>query len=123
MIIGSGIDLVEVARFRKELSRAPWSSNDGIFTENELQAFSHSNSVRTLATIFALKEATLKALGTGARSLSDFQEIEVGERIYPPRLKLTGKTLLRLRAVGASRVWCASASNRTVAIAVALLEP
>ena len=57
-----GCDLVEVERFEKVLARNPSGFRDQIFTAAEQQA---ATSTEELARRFAVKEATLKALGIG----------------------------------------------------------
>ena len=66
MIVGSGIDLVEVARFERECVRRGGDEFDDLFTPAE-QA--HCRSQRrpliSYAAHYAAKEACFKAIGTG----------------------------------------------------------
>jgi holo-[acyl-carrier protein] synthase len=57
-----GCDLVELERFGRVLARNPREFRDQIFTAAEQQA---AASTQELARRFAVKEATLKALGIG----------------------------------------------------------
>lgn len=57
-----GCDLVELERFERALARNPREFRDQIFTAAEQQA---AASTGELARRFAVKEATLKALGIG----------------------------------------------------------
>ena len=57
-----GCDLVELQRFERVLARNPREFRDQIFTAAEQQA---AASTEELARRFAVKEATLKALGIG----------------------------------------------------------
>ena len=57
-----GCDLVELQRFERVLARNPREFRDQIFTGAEQQA---AASTEELARRFAVKEATLKALGIG----------------------------------------------------------
>ena len=60
MIVGVGIDVVDVARFARTLERTP-SLRGRLFTEAERDL-----SVESLAGRFAVKEALAKALGAPA---------------------------------------------------------
>lgn len=76
-MIGVGVDLVEIPRFREVIARTP-TMIDRIFTAAErAYAEEQRDPAPRLAVRFAAKEAVLKALGLGlgAMPLSD---IEVG---------------------------------------------
>ena len=60
MIVGVGVDLVDIARFEDSLERTP-SLRERLFTEAE-----RALPVRSLAARFAAKEALAKALGAPA---------------------------------------------------------
>lgn len=62
-VVGIGVDVVDLARFERALTRAP-VLRDRLFAESE-----RGLPVRSLAARFAAKEALLKALGesTGVR--------------------------------------------------------
>ena len=63
MILGVGIDVVQISRVEEKLARRVLSTEERIlWDKNRNQSF--------LAGRFALKEAFLKALGTGIRSVS-----------------------------------------------------
>ncbi|MFH1380862.1 MAG: holo-ACP synthase [Candidatus Omnitrophota bacterium] len=78
MIVGSGIDIVEISRFRKAKGR--WGKNflNKIFTKNEI---SYSKKRRFqeqhLAARFAAKEAVLKAFGDKLNDIHNWQDIEI----------------------------------------------
>ena len=57
MIVGVGVDVVDLQRFRDTLARTPGVA-DRLFTPSE-----RDGSEQTLAAIFAAKEALAKALG------------------------------------------------------------
>jgi holo-[acyl-carrier protein] synthase len=94
MIIGIGIDLVEVPRIELAISR--WGSRfeSRVFTEKELiYCNSKKDKAQRLACRFAAKEAMLKALGTGWRNGIDWKEIEVtNDKLGKPIITLCGKT-------------------------------
>ncbi len=78
MIIGSGIDIVEVPRFRK--TQKKWGDGflNKIFTENEI-TYSKKRRFQSqhLAARFAAKEAVLKAFGDKLSSVNNWQDIEI----------------------------------------------
>ncbi len=78
MIIGSGIDVVENRKVERELSRARWEPEQGVFSSGEIHFCNHSKRPTLLfATCFAVKEAALKALGIECTNLSYFRDVEI----------------------------------------------
>ncbi len=64
-VIGIGVDVVEVERFRTSLARTP-SMRERIFTPIELSyAAAKADPVPSLAARFAAREAVMKAMGLG----------------------------------------------------------
>ncbi|MCQ9206323.1 MAG: holo-ACP synthase [Omnitrophica bacterium] len=78
MIVGSGIDIVEISRFRD--TRKKWGRNllNKIFTEGEIK-YSESRRFQSqhFAARFAAKEAVLKAFGDKLSSIRKWQDIEI----------------------------------------------
>ncbi|WP_403022957.1 holo-ACP synthase [Salinibacterium sp. GXW1014] len=68
MILGVGVDLVDLARFERAASRTP-RLLDRLFAESEQWADGRRRSLPSLAARFAAKEALIKAVGdsTGMR--------------------------------------------------------
>lgn len=68
MIIGIGVDVVDIARFERGLIRTP-SLTSRLFAESEQVKDGKPMPLRSLAGRFAAKEALIKALGdsTGVR--------------------------------------------------------
>ncbi|GAB3841375.1 holo-ACP synthase [Nesterenkonia populi] len=60
MIVGIGVDVVQVSRFEEQLRRTP-ALRERLFTPAEREL-----SIRSLAARFAAKEAVAKALGAPA---------------------------------------------------------
>jgi holo-[acyl-carrier protein] synthase len=92
-ILGHGIDLVEIDRIRAALERHGARFANRIFTEGEqTQAGNGPLRVQFFAGRFAVKEAVMKALGTGwARGVSwtdiDVRRLPSGK----PEITLGGK--------------------------------
>ena len=78
MIVGTGIDLVEIARIRSSVDRFGERFLKRIYTEAEQNyCLRKKNSAESLAARFAAKEAGAKALGTGITHGVTWLEIEV----------------------------------------------
>jgi holo-[acyl-carrier protein] synthase len=98
MILGVGIDLLDVGRVKREVARDPGFLRQ-ILTPAEIKHCRRSSSRADLcATHFAAKEALFKALGTGKRGGMSWHDIEV--TADPPRITLTGATGKRAKALG-----------------------
>ena len=66
MILGSGIDLAEVARIREAIGRYGDRFVKRIYTDREISYVERkANKFERYAARFAAKEAAMKALGTG----------------------------------------------------------
>jgi holo-[acyl-carrier protein] synthase len=77
-IIGIGIDLVEVFRIEKVMTKYPDRFRARIFSKGEIEyCETRKNRFQNYAARFAAKEAAMKALGTGWREGIAFSEIEV----------------------------------------------
>ena len=78
MIIGIGVDLVDMRRIERLLEKFGERFTQRIFTKEErTYAMTSPHSLRVYANRFAAKEAAVKALGTGMREEISWQEIEV----------------------------------------------
>jgi holo-[acyl-carrier protein] synthase len=66
MIVGTGIDIAEVARIRRSIERFGDRSVQRVYTPGEINyCDSKANRAERYAARFAAKEAAMKALGTG----------------------------------------------------------
>lgn len=79
MIVGIGIDLVDMRRIERLLYKFGDRFIQKIFTKEE-QAYAKSSAhpLQVYANRFAAKEASVKALGTGMGGGIGWQDIEVG---------------------------------------------
>ncbi len=105
-LIGTGIDIVEVARIERLLSRQKRKFLDRVFTKAEAEyCMKKAQPAMHLAARFAAKEAVAKALGTGFSKGVRMRDIEVvaGDN-GPPRVKLHGAAAKRYDALGAANV-------------------
>ncbi len=75
-MIGIGIDLVDIERFRRSLERTP-TLRTRLFTDVELAYVApQTDPVPSLAARFAAREAVMKALGVGLGAF-DFHDVWV----------------------------------------------
>ncbi len=118
MIVGVGVDVVDVARLSRVLSRTPGVA-DRVFGDEE-RTYA-GDSVLRLAARFAAKEAAAKALG--APSQARWRDIEVVVlEDGRPTLSVTGRTADLATAAGI-RSWHVSLTHDGgVAVAVVVAE-
>jgi holo-[acyl-carrier protein] synthase len=75
-VIGIGVDLVDIERFRRSLERTP-SMRTRLFTDVELAYVEpQADPVPSLAARFAAREAVMKSLGVGLGAFG-FHEVWV----------------------------------------------
>ncbi len=78
MLIGTGIDITEITRIQKSISRFGDRFLDRIYTPLErTYCLRKRNAAESFAARFAAKEAAAKALGTGISHGVTWLEIEV----------------------------------------------
>jgi holo-[acyl-carrier protein] synthase len=96
MIVGTGVDLAEVARIERSVARFGDKFLRRIYTPAEIAYVERkANKFERYAARFAAKEAGMKAIGTGWRHGVTWQDFEVAN--LP-----TGKPTLRLYGVAAA---------------------
>jgi holo-[acyl-carrier protein] synthase len=123
MIVGIGIDAVEVARIRRALERHP-RFRQRVFTKAELEAAARRGvgEVAYLAKRWAAKEATSKALGVGFSGFA-YTEIEVTNLPSgAPTIKLSGELADWAHLLGALRWHLTLSDTKDTAFASVLVE-
>jgi holo-[acyl-carrier protein] synthase len=120
-IIGVGIDVAEVDRFRASLDRTPNLANR-LFVAGELLLPSgERRGIASLAARFAAKEAVAKALGAPPGLHWTDAEVYV-EESGQPRLRVRGTVAARAAELGV-RSWHVSLSHDAgIASAVVIAE-
>ncbi len=115
MILGVGIDVVDIDRFEQSLERTP-AMRERVFTEAE-----RDRPLASLAARFAAKEALAKALGapTGMGWLD--AEI-VSETSGNPQFEVRGSVLSRANDIGARTIHVSLSHDAGIASAVVILE-
>ncbi|MGO8873650.1 MAG: holo-ACP synthase [Acidimicrobiales bacterium] len=121
-VVGVGIDAVDLDRFRRVLGRRRHLA-ERLFTAAEREyADAAADPLPRLATRFAAKEATMKALGVGLGAFA-FCEAEVERTgLDAPRLVLRGSARARSLEAGVVRWHLSLTHTDRVAMAVVLAE-
>ncbi|MDO9396667.1 MAG: holo-ACP synthase, partial [Herbiconiux sp.] len=97
MIVGVGVDLVDVARFSRALERTP-RLRERLFAPSE-----QGLPVRSLAARFAAKEALIKAVGHSADFRWHDMEV-VSDEHRNPGFSVRGGVASALAGIGAERL-------------------
>ncbi len=109
-----GVDIIEIDRIKRAISRRQDSFLKRIYTSAELEG--HHN-VSSLAARFAAKEAVMKALGTGTRGVG-WTDIEILTNGHgAPVIKLYGRALKKSAEIGLARFDVSLSHSRKYAIA------
>jgi holo-[acyl-carrier protein] synthase len=109
-----GVDIIEIDRIKRAVSRWQDSFLKRIYTQAELE--NHPNA-SSLAVRFAAKEAVMKALGTGTRGVSwtDIEILTDGDGA--PIIQLYGRALRRSTELGLARFDISLSHSKKYAIA------
>jgi holo-[acyl-carrier protein] synthase len=124
MILGIGVDQVEVARIERLIERWPERGRSRLFTERE-QATCESRQRRAdcYAARFAAKEAFVKALGCGLREGMQWPEIEVRtEANGRPRIVLAGAAQRAFLSRGGGAIHLSFTHEDGQAVAFVIIE-
>jgi len=124
MIVGIGIDQVEVARMAGFLERWPDRGPARVFTREERSVCGRRAApAECYAARFAAKEAFVKALGSGLAPGMRWREIEVVSGAEGrPRLRISGRAAERLREAGGRSLHLSCTHDAGMAAAVVVIE-
>lgn len=123
MIVGLGLDVVELARIERAHERFGEAFSRRILTASELASRAGRDPIPTLAGCFAAKEAAVKALGTGFSTGITFQCVEIlPDPLGRPVLRLSGPARDRAREIGADAFHVSISHGRDTAAAVVVAE-
>ena len=124
MILGTGIDIIEVERIRASHEKFGERFLKRILRPAEIAyCLSHKNPAPFLAARFAAKEAVSKAFGTGIGAQLGWQNIEVERKESgEPFVILHDAGLALLAQRGANKVHLSLSHTAQYAAAVAILE-
>jgi holo-[acyl-carrier protein] synthase len=124
MILGTGIDIIEVARIRTSLEKFGERFGQRILLPDEIAyCLSHKTPAPFVAVRFAAKEAISKAFGTGIGASLGWQDMEICKKESgEPFVVLHGKGKKLFESRGAKQLLVSLSHTQNYAAATAVLE-
>ena len=124
MILGTGVDLAEVARIRASIERYGKRFVERIYTPGEIAYVERkANRYERYAGRFAAKEAGMKAIGTGWRRGVRWQDFEVANLPSGrPVLRLHGEAARIAERLGVTSVQLSITHTAELGMAHVILE-
>jgi holo-[acyl-carrier protein] synthase len=124
MILGIGIDIIEVARIAASLEKFGHRFGERILLREESEyCLAHASPAPFVAARFAAKEAISKAFGTGIGALLGWQDMEIAHRESgEPYVILHGKGKKLFESRKAKNVFVSISHTKEYAAVVAVLE-
>ena len=124
MILGTGIDIIEVARIASSFEKFGERFVNRILLPGEIAyCLSHKSPGAFLAVRFAAKEAISKAFGTGIGAQLSWQDMEIRRKESgEPFVVLHGKSKKLFRLLRAKRLHITLSHTAIYAAATAILE-
>ena len=124
MILGTGVDLAEVARIRAAIARYGRRFIERIYTPGEIAYVERkANRFERYAGRFAAKEAGMKAIGTGWKRGVRWQDFEVSNLPSGrPTLKLHGEAAHIAEQLGVKLISLSITHTASEALAMVILE-
>ncbi len=121
MIIGVGIDLVNIPRIKKLIEKWGNRFKERVFSDKEIKySEAHQRDEQHFAGNFAVKEAFIKALGNRNIRLID---IEVIRNVYgKPHINTYGQTKLMLKGMGIKGIHTSISHDGEYSVAIVILE-
>jgi len=123
MIFGIGIDLIEVERVAEKIGKKA-GFMELVFSKNEIEYCElRTNKYEHYAARFAAKEAFFKAMGTGWRDGTAFNEIEItNNENGKPGLSFFGKTAEAIEKMKLGKISVSLSHLKTMASAIVIIE-
>ena len=124
MIVGIGVDIVEVERIRRIVARHGDRFVLRVFSDQEARYCRYyAHPEQRFATRFAAKEAVLKALGVGWQNGVTFRDVEVStNELGAPSVELKGRALDLSRELGVRQLLVSLSHDENYAVAQAVAE-
>src|SRR5690242_5373906 len=124
MIVGTGVDLAEVARIKASIERFGDKFIHRIFTPAEIAYVERkANRFERYAARFAAKEAGMKAIGTGWSGGVVWHDFEVANlSTGAPTLRLSGTASRIAEKIGVKRISLSLTHTAELAMAHVILE-
>ncbi len=123
MVLGIGIDMIEVERISSKISKAA-GFRELVFSKKEIEyCEAKTNKFEHYGARFAAKEAFLKAVGTGWINGTSFHEIEIiKDANGKPELVLLGETAITFQSLNIKKISVSLSHLKSIASAVVVIE-
>ncbi len=123
MIAGLGIDMIEVERVADKLGKKE-GFKELVFSLKEIEyCEAKANKYEHYAARFAAKEAFFKAMGTGWKNGTAFNEVEIiNNEEGKPEVSLLGQTAATIAAMNFGKISVSLSHLKTMASAVIIIE-
>ncbi len=120
MVLGIGIDIIEIERIKQSVDKFGESFLNKIYTQKELDyCLSKFNKYQHLAARFAAKEAIYKAIATGWGKDATWKSIEITNEINGmPIVSFTGKLKDFVSDDKAIKISLSHSDNYVAAVAI-----
>jgi holo-[acyl-carrier protein] synthase len=124
MIVGIGIDVIEIHRIRDVMERQGARFRDRVFTPAEQEYCGrHRDPAPSYAARFAAKEAMFKAIGTGWAEGVTWQDVEVVRADSgAPGIRLSGAAARHSEQRGVKTIHLSLSHSVDSAVAMVVLE-
>lgn len=123
MILGIGTDLIEVERVAEKMEKKA-GFMELVFSAHEIEhCETMSRKYEHYAARFAAKEAFLKAMGTGWRNGTAFNEIEIyNDKEGKPELRFLGNTADTISGMRFGKISVSLSHLKSIASAIVIIE-
>ena len=123
MIFGIGTDLIEVERVADKMEKKA-GFKELVFSPDEIiYCEAKANKYEHYAARFAAKESFLKAIGTGWRNGTAFNEIEIyNDAAGKPELRFLGNTAKTIAELKPGTIFVSMSHLKTMASAIVIIE-
>ncbi len=123
MIFGIGTDLIEIERVAEKMGKKT-GFKELVFSPDEIiYCESKANKYEHYAARFAAKESFFKAIGTGWRNGTAFNEIEIyNDALGKPEIRFLGNTQNTITAFKLGKIFVSMSHSKTMASAMVIIE-
>ena len=121
-VVGIGIDIVEIKRFRRAWKKFGKSFLNKVYEEEEVTyCLKMKSPALHLAARLAAKEAIVKALGTGMKGVS-WKDFVIDKKASGyPYVRLSPKAKRQLKRRRGSKIWISLSHTEHWAVAQAII--
>ena len=124
MIVGTGIDIVEINRIKHSIIKYSDRFKNKVFTQKEIDyCHSQADPAKHFAARFSVKEAVLKCFGTGMTGGILWKDVEVeNKKSGQPTLNLYGKGKELFNQLKIKHIHISITHDKIYAVAHAIAE-